>query len=106
MTFDATAITERLRLAGEDWSDKHAAAEALEHAAEGMLAKQFLIATGNVEERKARAKCSDEYQAAVKASIDARLAANKARVRYDTGKAYCELIRTQESTKRAEMTMR
>lgn len=104
--FDANAITERLIRAGEDWADKFAAAEALEDAAETMLAKCFLEATGNVEERKARAKCDDQYDRSRKLSRDARHAANRAKVKYDVGKAYVELIRSQESTRRAEMTLR
>lgn len=106
MTFDAREITERLRLAGEDWADKLAAAEALDDASESMQAKCYLQASGSVEERKAKAKVDDEYQRSRTIARDARLAANKARVRYDVGKAFVELIRSQESTRRAEMTMR
>jgi hypothetical protein len=38
--------------------------------------------------------------------VTARKAANKARVRYDSARVLAELRRSQESTRRAEMTMR
>ena len=99
-------IHERLRLAGEEWADKAAAADMLEAFAEAELARQFIQAQGSIELRKAKAKVSVEYDAARKAAIRGKSDANKARVYYDSAKAWLELTRTLESTRRAELTLR
>ena len=91
--FDPEAIYQKLAIAGEAWVDKDAAASAYEFAADTMLAKCFLEADGNVEERKNRAKVSEQYQDARKTALDGRKDAQRAKVKYDTAKVLAELRR-------------
>jgi len=103
---DPNQIANALIKAGHDWADQNAAADALTRATKSMRAKCFLEAKGNNEERKARAETDPEYLEMAQRAEDASRAALKAKVRYDTLKTKVELIRTVESTKRAEMGMR
>ncbi len=104
---DPRPLTDRLIEAGENWADLNAAATAYEDAAERLLAK-IQIEHFDKPEWKARAlaKADERYSDAMKQSVEARQAANRARVRYDGGKAYVELARSAESTRRAEMSLR
>jgi hypothetical protein len=52
------------------------------------------------------AKGSVWYVDHIQRMVEARKAANKARVRYDSGRAYIDLARSMESTRRAEMNLR
>lgn len=100
-------IYERLRLAGEEWSDKDAAANALEEAKKTILAEITMNTAGSSEKQKEQIALADyRYKNHLELMVAARKEANKAKVRYDTGKIWAELKRTQESTKRAEMTQR
>ena len=103
---DPNVLAHKHREAGDDWSDKHAAAEALERAAKRMKSECFLCATGNNEERKAKAETNEHYQDFAHRAETARRDANKARVKYDVFKAYNDNLRTMEATNRAEMQMR
>ena len=103
---DPNVIAARLSAAGNDWADKNAAAKALERAAKAMRYQCFLDADGNNEVRKAKAETAQAYQDLLDKAGDAETAAIKARVRYDTMRTEIDLIRTMESTKRAEMGMR
>ena len=100
---DADAIYQRLLTAGETWTDLSAAAQALDLAAETMAAREFLTSPGNIEERKALSKTSEPYQELRTAALTAWAKANKARVKYDTARVYCDMLRTVESTRRAEI---
>jgi len=104
---DPRPLADRLIAAGESWADLNAAAAALEETADTVLAK-ILSEHFDKPEWKARAvaKSDDRYTGHIKLMVDARQAANRARVRYDSGKAYVELMRSAEATKRAEMTLR
>jgi len=103
---DPNEISHKLVSLGEAWADKVAAAEALEDAADAMRAQCFLEARGNVEERKMRALLDEDYKEMKGRARDGRRDATKARVRYDSMRAWIELIRSQESTRRAELTLR
>ena len=100
--FDRDKLTNRLVELGEDWADKNAAADALEDATKAMQGKCFLDATGNVEERKAKALNDPEYESMAEKAREARTAATKARVRYDGMRTYIDLLRSQEATRREE----
>lgn len=95
-----------LETMGLDWADKYCAADALERTLKSVEGKCFIRATGNIEERKAEARNDPEYVAAAEATEAAKLAALKAKVRYDTYKTKAELMRSVESTNRAQMGMR
>jgi hypothetical protein len=104
---DPRPLTDRLIEAGETWADLHAAASALEETADTVFAK-VLAEHFDKPEWKARAmaKSDERYTEHIGKMVAARKAANRAKVRYDSGKAYVELTRSAEATKRAEMTLR
>ena len=93
--------------AGADWADKHGAAELLEGTLKTLLAQLTLEAQNsegcsNVA-AKDHALASNSYRDAMKASIDARTQANRAKVRYTAIQALFEARRTAEATERAAM---
>lgn len=104
---DPRTLTDRLIEAGEAWADLNAAADLLEETKGALLAKlaaeRFDMPAWKAE---AEAKAHPDYVAHVEKMVKARQAANRARVRYDSGKAYVELARSAESTRRAEMSLR
>jgi hypothetical protein len=105
----ATTIAERLASAGEEWADKEAAASLLEDTRKRVRAQ---VAVAHIAEGASAAKAellaeaSDQYHEHLQAMVEARKAANIARVNYDAGKTWTDLVRTQEATKRAEMNLR
>lgn len=100
-------IHERLRLAGEEWADLDAAAAALEETKKTLLAELALKSDAvTVSQRELEALADPAYRLHVTNMVTARKEANRAKVRYDTGRVWAELVRTRESTKRAEMTQR
>lgn len=100
-------ILERLRIAGEEWCDRDAAANVLEETKKSVLAELLLQAeAGTVAEREARALSNPTFKLHLANMVTARKEANRARVRYDTGRIWAELVRTRESSKRAEMSQR
>jgi len=90
--------------AGNNWADKHGAAELLEVVARGVRAQQYItkrqagLTNGEAEEH---ARASKEYQDAEREAVEARQEANRARVRYDSCKALFEAQRTAEASHRA-----
>lgn len=104
---DPRPLTDRLIEAGESWADLNAAASALENSVDTVLA-QILTDHFDKPEWKAKAlaKSDKRYWNILADAVEARQKANKARVRYDSGKAYVELARSAESTRRAEMSLR
>lgn len=100
-------IRERLRLVGEEWADKDAAANALEETKKSIFSELLLGSTGStVAEREAQASSNPVFRKHLADMVDARKEANRARVRYETGKIWAELVRTRESTRRAEAVLR
>lgn len=100
-------IHERLRLAGEEWADKDAAAAMLEETKKTLIAELSLkSAAGTVAQRELEALADPAYRLHVTNMVSARKEANRAKVRYDTGRVWAELRRSQESTKREEMRQR
>jgi hypothetical protein len=107
--FNPDQILERLRLAGEEWADADAAANALEETKKSVLAQLMCDVPSEVTTiaaREARALTDAAYKLHLANMVNARKEANKAKVRYETGKIWAELKRTAESTKRAEMNQR
>lgn len=100
-------IAERMRIAGEKWADLDGAASMLEEVKKSVRA-QIALAAGEVSVAKAEmtADASKVYREHLETMVKARTAANRARVQYDCMKAWAELARTLESSRRAEMTMR
>jgi hypothetical protein len=104
MSFNPNEIAERMRLAGEDWSDKDAAASLLEEARKSVLAELMNQAQGqSMAAKESEALASPEYREHVESMVIARKEANRAKVKYDTARAWIELVRTAEASKRQEM---
>lgn len=99
-------ILERLRIAGEEWADKDAAANALEETKKSVLAELMNGFSGPKTERESRALADATFRLHLTNMVNARKEANRARVRYETGKIWAELVRTRESTRRAEASIR
>jgi len=102
--FDPNEIAERMRLAGEDWSDKDAAANLLEETKKSVLAELMNQAKGSsVAAKESEALADPAYKLHLANMVNARKDANRARVKYDCAKAWVELVRTAEASKRQEM---
>ena len=97
-------LAERLRLAWEDWAIKNGEAEAQEEACKRLHA-QIMLECGNIPVSKAKvhADIDDRYHAAVSKRIKAGVEANKARGLRDAMAVMIDLIRSVESSKRAEL---
>jgi hypothetical protein len=103
---DVDQVHNRLVSAGEEWADQDAAASLLEETRKTVLAELMNGLTGSMTSRESEALANPVYKLHVTNMVSARKAANRAKVRYDSARAWCELVRTQEATRRAEITMR
>ena len=107
MSFDPEKAFDAILKAGEDWADKQAAADLLEETRKSVLAQLQVQSDGtSMAQKEMYALADPEYRKFVEGMVNARKAANKARVRYDSAKVLAELRRSQESTRRAEMQIR
>ena len=108
MDFDPIALAQKLLEHGAAWADKNAGADLLEETRRTLrsqIAMKFLPDAGSVAKAEMMAEATVEYIEHVKAMVEARRLANRARAQYDTDRAFIEMIRSQESTKRAEMNL-
>ena len=103
---DAGRIYTSLIETGEDWADKDAAASILEETKSSILARLMNTGEGSVAAREMFAKASDDYQEHLASMVEARRIANRAKVKYDSGKVLAEMRRSEESTRRSEMNLR
>lgn len=104
---DPDKIYESLVKAGEDWADAEAAADLLEETRKSVLARLMNdSAVASVAGKEMMALADPEYTEFLEGMVQARKVANKARVRYDSARILSELRRSQESTRRAEMSLR
>ena len=104
---DSERIYESIIKAGEDWADAEGAASLLEETRKSVLAKLMAeSAIASLGGKEMMALADPEYRQFVEGMVHARKFANKARVRYDSAKVLAELRRSEESTRRAEMTLR
>ena len=101
---NAQKIYERLVNEGDDWADKHAAAELLE----GTLKQVFSQCVLNhrksgapVNECEHNANNDPDYLQARESAVEARREANRAKVRYNAANAWFEAQRTAEASHRA-----
>ena len=104
--FDPDIIYNKLVKAGNDWSDKDAAAFLLEENKKNVLAnlmKDYLNKDCSVSKAETYARASKDYQDYIKKMSEARKEANKARVTYDSLKTLASLRQSMHVTKRAEM---
>jgi hypothetical protein len=104
---DPAALAKRLIETGEAWADAQHAHALLEETKGSLLGK---ILKEHFDQpawkAEALAKSDNRYTEHVRAMVDAEREAIKARVRYDAGRAFIDLARSAESTRRAEMGMR
>jgi len=104
MAFSPNEIAERMRLAGEEWSDLDAAANMLEETRKSVLAELVNQSKGgSIAAKESEALANPAYRLHLTNMVNARREANRARVKYDTSRMWVELVRTSEATKRAEM---
>lgn len=106
MSFDPDKIFQALLDAGTDWSDKQAAADLLEETRKCVLALLVNQHEGSMAAKESLALADPAYRLHIISMVNARQAANRARVNYDARKVLAELRRTQQSTLRTEMTLR
>lgn len=104
--FNPEVLYKKLVEAGEDWTDKQAAAELLEETKKSVLAELMSGEDGPRNAREDVALASPPYRLHLTNMVAARKEANRARVRYDSMKVLAEMRRTQESTRRAEINLR
>jgi hypothetical protein len=94
---------------GKDWAETNAAADLLEETRKTLrsqIALKFLPDVGAVSKAEMMAEATQEYIDHIKSMVEARKVANTARAQYDADRAFIDLIRSQESSRRAEMQMR
>lgn len=100
-------IAEELSKRGEAWSDKEAAASLLEESKHTVLSQCMADWPEDSNAgAESKARRDPRYIEHLKQMVEARKEANKAKVAYDTMKAYEGLFRTREATKRTEMNLR
>lgn len=104
---DADRMARELAERGQAWADADGKARMLEETKSTFLAQ---LAGEHPKESAAKAetlaKADPRFAAHLTGMVEARTAANKAKVRYDTYKAFVEMQRTNASTDRAMMQMR
>lgn len=106
MQIDPHTLHQRLVDLGEDWADKDAAASLLEETRKSILAELARQAEGkSVAERETNALATEAYQEHLAEMVEARRVANRAKVNYDAARAWIDITRTVEATKRQEMRM-
>lgn len=105
--FDPNRIAHELSERGLVWADADAAFRALDDTTKSVLSEAM---AKSVEKSNAAAETdarhSQMFKMHLEALADARRTANRARVKFDTYKVWIELMRSKESSRRAEMTLR
>jgi len=95
--------------AGNDYADKKSAYEALDDVTKSVLAdimSDFMDGKMTRTEAEMRALASSRYKTHLASLQAARRAWLFSQVRYDSTRLLADLRRSEESTKRAEMTLR
>lgn len=105
--FDPDKVAEELSKRGHRWADSDAAYKALDEATKSVLA-ECMSDAGDVSVAKAemQGRSHPKYRTHLEAVDKARRAASRARVDYDTYQVWIELKRSENATKRAEMSLR
>ena len=106
MRLNPQDISEQFRLHGEDWADKNAAAELLDKNRETVKASlvvEFLKSEKSIARAEYMAESSDEYKRHISSMVEAKRIANRARVQWESDKAFIDMARSAESTRRAEI---
>lgn len=94
-------IYEKLVNLGEEWAKTNYAADILEETKKTELARLMNGLEGSHAAKETTALANPLYRNHLAKMVEARREANIAKVRYDSAKMYCELMRTQAATERA-----
>ena len=99
-------LSEQFRLAAKDWVDKDAAASMLEETKTAVLA-QRMAALGDMPVNRAEqiVKGSQEWHDWIAGMVNARTAANLAKVKLEWVRMRFNEWQSEEATKRAEMKL-
>ncbi len=99
-------LSERYRLAGEEWAELEAAAAILEDTKSAVLA-QRMAQLGDIAVNKAEMaiKASPQWIDHVKTIVEARKAANLAKIKLDVARMEYGEQQSIEANKRAEMRL-
>lgn len=100
--FNPRKIYETLVKLGTDWADTDATASLFEENKKSVLAQ--IAATSNessVAAKESFALRHEDYIRHIGSMVEARKEANRARVKYESGKTFVELLRTKEANERA-----
>lgn len=99
-------IYQRLCDSGTKWAELNAQANQLEEMKKVILSR---LKSEHARESNATAEtkalASEEYQTHITGMVEARRQADIAKVEYESRKAYVDLVRTLESSRRAEMRL-
>lgn len=110
MSLDPEELYHNLRARGDKWADADAAYKALDDVTKTVLAECEIEARNEANTTQAaierHGRTAAKYREHLAALGEARKAANRARVSYDTYQAYVELLRTKAANERAEMNLR
>jgi hypothetical protein len=106
--FNPDAIAEELSKRGHAWADTDAALKALDEATKSVLSECMVALgeTGSIARAEMLARTDPVYKQHLEDLADARQAANRARVNYDTFQAWIDLKRSEQATQREQMKMR
>lgn len=105
---DAEKIAVELGKRAAEWADTNAALAALEDASKTVLAEcmRKINEPMSVAAKEAQARLDLDFRQHQEALSKARYAANHARAKYDTYKAWIELKRTEAVNEREAMRLR
>ena len=104
--YDPNELRQRLVDLGTAWAEANGAADLLEESRKSVLAQYALKMPGkSMAERESMALACEEYREHFRAMVSARTKANRARVEYDGARKWLDMVRTLESSRRAEMGM-
>lgn len=106
MRGDSASWAERFRMAGEDWAEKEAAAQLLEDTKSAVMA-QRQIGLGDMPVNRAEqtVKASKDWQEHIAKIVDARKAANLAKIELEAIRMEFMEYNNKEANARAEMKM-
>jgi hypothetical protein len=106
---DPDTIEKTMRELGEAYAELNAAAQLYDAMKKTIHARIAMAAPADLKSEAARERHADasaEYEEHLIAMIKARESADKAKVRYESYKAWSELKRTTAATERAMMQIR
>jgi len=103
----AERLAAELSKRGEEWADTDAAASLLEETKHTVLSEVMADwPTDSNAGAETKARRDPRYRAHLESMTEARRLANRARIKLDSIRAFIDLYRTEQATKRAEANIR